>query len=89
VTILGTAQRRGAIDVAFDKRLGDHWTLGCKVTDVLNRQGFYAYLRQPTISQDIEFKWLTRRFYINVTYKFGKLEMTKPKSGQDAGPSDM
>ncbi|MFM7595928.1 MAG: TonB-dependent receptor domain-containing protein [Flavobacteriales bacterium] len=89
ITILGTAQRRGAIDVAFDKRLGEHWSLGCKVTDVLNRQGFYAYLRQPTISQDIEFKWLTRRFYVNVTYKFGKLEMTKPKSGQDAGPSDM
>ncbi|MEY3049466.1 MAG: hypothetical protein RL365_1504 [Bacteroidota bacterium] len=89
VIILGTAQRRGAIDVAFDKRLGDHWTLGCKVTDVLNRQGFYAYLRQPSISQDIEFKWLTRRFYINMTYKFGKLEMTKPKSGQDSGPSDM
>lgn len=89
ITILGTAQRRGAIDVAFDKRLGEHWTLGCKVTDVLNRQGFYAYLRQPTISQDIEFKWLTRRFYINVSYKFGKLEMTKPKAGQEGGPSDM
>jgi outer membrane receptor protein involved in Fe transport len=89
ITILGTAQRRGAIDVAFDKRLGEHWTLGCKVTDVLNRQGFYAYLRQPTISQDIEFKWLTRRFYINVSYKFGKLEMTKPKAGQEGGPSEM
>jgi hypothetical protein len=89
VTILGTAQRRGAIDVAFDKRLGEHWTLGCKVTDVLNRQGFYAYLRQPTISQDIEFKWLTRRFFLNISYKFGKLEMTKPKAGQDGGPSDM
>ncbi|NBO61000.1 MAG: TonB-dependent receptor [Flavobacteriia bacterium] len=89
ITILGTAQRRGALDLAFDKRLGEHWTLGCKVTDVLNRQGFYAYLRQPTISQDIEFKWLTRRFYINVSYKFGKLEMTKPKGGQESGPSDM
>jgi len=89
ITILGTAQRRGAIDVGFDKRLGEHWSLGCKVTDVLNRQGFYAYLRQPTISQDIEFKWLTRRFYLNVSYKFGKLEMTKPKAGQDGGPSDM
>lgn len=89
ITILGTAQRRGAIDVAFDKRLGEHWTLGCKVTDVMNRQGFYAYLRQPTISQDIEFKWLTRRFYLNVSYKFGKLEMTKPKVGQDGVPSDM
>ncbi|NDB36287.1 MAG: TonB-dependent receptor, partial [Flavobacteriia bacterium] len=64
VTILGAVQRRGAIDVAFDKRLGEHWTLGCKVTDVLNRQGFYAYLRQPTITQDIEFKWLTRRFFL-------------------------
>ncbi len=89
ITILGTAQRRGAIDVAFDKRLGDHWTVGGKVTDVLNRQGFYAYLRQPTISQDIEFKWLTRRFYLNVSYKFGKLEMTKPKSGQENGSSEM
>lgn len=89
ITILGTAQRRGAMDLAFDKRIGEHWTLGCKVTDVLNRQGFYAYLRQPTISQDIEFKWLTRRFYINVSYKFGKLEMTKPKAGQEGGPSDM
>jgi outer membrane receptor protein involved in Fe transport len=89
VTILGTAQRRGAIDVAFDKRLGEHWTLGCKVTDVLNRQGFYAYLRQPTITQDIEFKWLTRRFFLNISYKFGKLEMTKQKAGQEGGPSDM
>jgi outer membrane receptor protein involved in Fe transport len=89
ITILGTAQRRGAIDVAFDKRLGDHWTVGGKVTDVLNRQGFYAYLRQPTISQDIEFKWLTRRFYLNVSYKFGKLEMTKPKSGLENGSSEM
>jgi hypothetical protein len=89
ITVLGTAQRRGAIDLAFDKRLGEHWTLGCKVTDVLNRQGFYAYLRQPTISQDIEFKWLTRRFYINVSYKFGKLEMAKPKAGQESGPSDL
>ena len=89
ITILGTAQRRGAIDVAFDKRLGEHWTLGCKVTDVLNRQGFHAYLRQPTISQDIEFKWLTRRFYLNISYKFGKLEMTKPKGGPDSGPSDL
>ena len=74
ITILGTVQRRGATDIAFDKRLGDHWTLGCKVTDVFNRQGFYGYLRQPTITQDIEFKWLTRRFYLNVSYKFGKLE---------------
>ncbi|NBU91732.1 MAG: TonB-dependent receptor [Flavobacteriia bacterium] len=89
ITILGTAQRRGAIDVALDKRLGEHWTVGCKVTDVLNRQGFYAYLRQPTIEQDISFKWLTRRFYVNVSYKFGKLEMTKPKTGQEGNPSDM
>ena len=85
ITILGTVQRRGATDVAFDKRFGEHWTLGCKVTDIFNRQGFYGYLRQPTISQDIEFKWLTRRFYINISYKFGKLEMTKSKPGQDAG----
>lgn len=85
ITILGTVQRRGATDIAFDKRLGDHWTLGCKVTDVFNRQGFYGYLRQPTITQDIEFKWLTRRFYLNVSYKFGKLEMTKPKPGQESG----
>lgn len=89
ITILGTAQRRGPVDIGLDKRLGSHWSVGCKVTDVFNRQGFYMHVRQPAISQDVEFKWLTRRFYVNVSYKFGKLEMTKPKNNQDSGGGEM
>jgi hypothetical protein len=73
----------------LDKRLGSHWSVGGKVTDVFNRQGFYMHVRQPAISQDVEFKWLTRRFYVNVSYKFGKLEMTKPKNNQDSGGGEM
>lgn len=89
ITIMGTAQRRGATDVAVDKRLGSNWSIGAKVSDVFNRQGFYMYLRQPTVSQDLEYKWLTRRFYLNVTYKFGKLEMNKPKNSQDSNGGEM
>lgn len=91
ITIMGSAQRRGSIDAAFEKKLGANWTIGGKVTDILNRQGFYMHLRQPTISQDVEYKWLTRRFYLIITYKFGKLEMnTKPKNSQDSnGSGDM
>jgi hypothetical protein len=44
-------------------------------------------VNQQNIYQVSEFKWLTRRVYITLSYKFGKLEMgNKSKvSGQDPG----
>jgi outer membrane receptor protein involved in Fe transport len=81
ITVQGIAQRKGSVDLSVDKRWKEgKWTIGAKVTDIFNRQGFYMRVEQPGIYQESSFKWLTRRYYISISYKFGKLEMTKPKN---------
>ena len=77
VTVQGIAQRQGPIDLAFEKKLqGGKWSVGARVTDIFNKQGFYMSVDRPGVSQTAEFKWLTRRFYVSANYKFGKLEMS-------------
>ncbi|MBI1837926.1 MAG: TonB-dependent receptor [Flavobacteriia bacterium] len=90
-TAQGIIQRRGAIEISTEKSLyKGKWAIGLRVSDVLDRQGFSLKVRQPTIQQDAEFKWLTRRIYLTVTYKFGKIEMmNKPKTGIDSGGGGM
>jgi outer membrane receptor protein involved in Fe transport len=76
ITVQGIAQRRGSVELSFDKKLMDgKWTLGARVSDIFNRQGFFMEVNQLNIYQVTEFKWLTRRVYLTVAYKFGKLEM--------------
>ncbi|MFZ9587963.1 MAG: TonB-dependent receptor domain-containing protein, partial [Crocinitomicaceae bacterium] len=63
VTVQGIAQRQGPIDLAFEKKLqGGKWSLGARVTDIFNKQGFYMQVNRPDVQQTAEFKWLTRRF---------------------------
>ncbi len=83
----GIVQRRGSIDVSVEKHLNDNWDIGLRVTDILNRQGFYLDISQEDAIQTAEYKWLTRRFYLTVNYKFGKTDMSKMKSKSisDAG----
>lgn len=77
VTVQGIAQRQGPIDLAFEKKLqGGKWTVGARVTDIFNKQGFYMQVNRPGVEQTAEFKWLTRRLYVSASYKFGKLEMS-------------
>lgn len=77
VTVQGIAQRQGPIDLAFEKKLqGGKWSVGARVTDIFNKQGFYMQVDRPGVSQTAEFKWLTRRLYVSASYKFGKLEMS-------------
>ncbi len=77
VTVQGIAQRQGPIDLAFEKKIqGGKWTVGARVTDIFNKQGFYMQVNRPGVEQTAEFKWLTRRFYLSASYKFGKLEMS-------------
>jgi outer membrane receptor protein involved in Fe transport len=87
VTIQGTAQRRGPVDISFEKSFKEgKWTVGARVSDIFNRQGFYVHVDQPTVQQNIEFKWLTRRYFVTFSYKFGKLEISnKKQSGGDGG----
>jgi len=90
-TIQGTAQRRGPIDISVEKTFKEgKWSLGMRVSDIFNRQGFYMTVNQPTIEQNSSFKWLTRRYYLNFSYKFGKLEISnKNKGGGGEGGFEM
>jgi outer membrane receptor protein involved in Fe transport len=88
VTVQGIAQRRGPIDLAFEKKLANgNWSLGARVTDIFDRQGFYFEVDRPGVYQMGEFKWLTRRVYVSASYKFGKLEISNKakQSGSDGG----
>ena len=46
-------------------------------------------IQQPTVTQTAEYKWLTRRYYLTFTYKFGKLEMSNKRQGGGEGGFDM
>jgi outer membrane receptor protein involved in Fe transport len=88
VTVQGIAQRRGPIDLAFEKKLANgNWSLGARVTDIFDRQGFYFEVDRPGVYQMGEFKWLTRRVYVSASYKFGKLEISNKakQSSSDGG----
>jgi len=84
ITAQGVVQRRGTIDFSTEKTLKEgKWSIGMRVTDIFNNQGFSFRVEQPSILQVSEFKWLTRRFFLTISYKFGKLEMSTKKSIND------
>ena len=90
VTVQGIAQRQGPTDIAFEKRLGNgKWTIGTRVSDVFNVQGFYFLVDRPTVEQTSNFKWMTRRVYFSASYKFGKLELNTKKLPGGEGGGDM
>jgi hypothetical protein len=86
VTPSGIMRPRGSLTLSADKTLADgKWGIGLRLTDVFNTQGFRFYVDQPLAQQHVEFKWLTRRVYLNVRYRFGKADMDKGKSTQSSG----
>ncbi len=90
-TAQGIVQRRGAVELSTEKSLyKGKWSVGLRMADIFNRQGFSLKVRQPTIIQDSEFKWQTRRLYFTISYKFGKVEfLNKQKSSSDSGGGNM
>jgi outer membrane receptor protein involved in Fe transport len=91
VTVQGRAQRRGPLDISAEKTFkGGKISVGTRVSDVFNRQGFEMMIDQERVQQDAEFKWLTRRVYLTFSYKFGKVEFSgKKSSGGEGGGYDM
>jgi len=86
VTPSGIMRPRGSLTISVDKTLAEgKWGIGLRLTDVFNTQGFRFYVDQPLAQQHVEFKWLTRRVYLNVRYRFGKVDMDKGKSTQSNG----
>lgn len=81
----GMIQRLGGVNIATEKRLNDSWLIGLRVTDVFDRQGFILDLSQEKVDQTANYKWLSRRVYFNVVYKFGQVETSKTKVNQERG----
>jgi len=78
VTPQGTVQPRASVDISGDKSFKDgNWSIGFKISDVFNTQEFRINLDQYNIQQESVYKQTTRRFYLNLAYKFGKMEVTK------------
>lgn len=90
-TVQGYYRRRTGIDIAvnrlfFDKKL----TVGVRATDIFDTQGFELRFTQGPTIQESEYKWLTRRIYLSVSYKFGRMDEKKEdrKGGGDGGGED-
>jgi hypothetical protein len=84
----GIVQRRGGIDLAFSKSfLNKNLMFVLRGSDLFDNIGFQLEFDRDDIIQESEFKWLTRRISLTVSYKFGKYEM-KVKSPQGGGGGD-
>ena len=47
------------------------------MTDLFNTMNTTIQLDRDGVAQDMEFKWLSRRVYITLSYKFGKYDIKK------------
>lgn len=76
ITPQGRVNPRTSVDLAIDKRLlkKKSLTIGMRVTDVFNTRNFQIDLEQTGVRQQSEYKWLTRRVYFSISYKFGNLD---------------
>ncbi len=87
----GIVRPRAGVDVSMEKQImNQKLSVGARVTDVFNTRGFELQLDQVNISQHSEFKWLTRRFYLTASYRFGKQDsrLEKRPSRGDGGGDD-
>lgn len=86
ITAQGRVQPRASVDLSGDKTFKEgKWTVGFRLTDVFNTQEFRLEVDQPNSYQTSRFKQNTRRFYVNISYKFGKYDIKKIKPVTDGG----
>lgn len=91
-TVQGFYQRFAGIDIGINRSfLNNKLSVGLRLTDMLDQQGFYLEVAAGSFTQESMYKWETRRLYLNISYKFGKMESNKdskkpeivPVSGDD------
>ena len=87
ITPQGIIKPRGSLDLAVDKRLlkKKSLSIGMRVTDVFNTRMFQLELDQIDARQETTYKWLTRRFYVSISYKFGNLDQKEKPSRIPSG----
>ena len=78
VSVQGIVQRKGTFDIAFEKKFieGD-LSIGFRISDLFNQQAFYMDLYRENVNQEAYYKWMSRRVFITLRYKFGKVEFQK------------
>lgn len=84
ITPQGRVQRMNGLDLSLEKRFfNKQLAVLFKVADVFNEVGFRMNLERESVAQISRFKWESRRFFVTVTYKFGKFDnkIKTPKSG--------
>jgi len=77
-TVQGYYQRNPGIDVGFTRTLLDkRMVIGLRISDIFNQKGFYFEINEKNVSQTTRYKWTTRRLYLTLSYKFGKIMKDK------------
>lgn len=90
VTPQGIVLPRSGVDISFEKQLLNRkLSIGARVTDVFNTRGFMIDLEQDRITQQSEYKWLTRRFYLTASYRFGNQDVKIKKRSSGGGEGGM
>ena len=87
VMVQGTVQRKGTFDLAFDKKFLDgNMALGLRVSDLFNQQSFYMDAVRENFQQVAYYKWMSRRVFLTLNYKFGKIEFKNKSTSQMNSP---
>ena len=79
VILQGIAQRKGPLDLAFEKKISNKngiISIGARVSDLFNQMQFYIELEQDSFNQISRYKWLSRRFFITFRYEFSTSKNT-------------
>ena len=80
-TVQGFYQRYAGIDIGINRTfLNKKLSLGVRITDIFDEQGFYLEVTDGPFTQESMYKWETRRVYLNMSYKFGRTENDKKKT---------
>lgn len=85
VTPQGTFVRNPGITLSLDKRFFDKkLSVTLKATDIFNIMSSSGTQEIPGIYRDFEYKWLTRRVYVTLSYRFGKMDnkLKVPRSSE-------
>lgn len=89
VTAQGVIYLWNFVDISVQKQFLDRkLVVGLKFADLFDLKGFKMRINQPELKQYSNFDFQTRRVYLTLTYKFGKMEFSQkqlPKESDGGG----
>lgn len=95
ITPQGFVQPGPAVDFSFQKSFAkQNLDLTIRISDIFDTQGFYIQTEVPGVYQERLYKWETRRLFVTLNYKFGRMQAgkeakRKPSDASGGGGDDM